>query len=151
MMRRRWDRRLPTSRLATGLLACGLAAGLVAGCTSVRNNLGTADSACYLTLPASTRAVGSHARLVGVHLVTLAALRRQTPELFDALAHQPASGQKVCLVAFAGSFTSASVSKPLGKPSGPLAVVITKIPSDEVLGTVIVRGPPLHFGHPHIG
>ena len=83
MTRRGQDDRPLTSRLVSGVLACGLAAGLVTGCTSVRSNLGTSDSPCYLTLPAAARAVGSHGRLVGVHLVTLAGLRRQTPELFD--------------------------------------------------------------------
>jgi len=139
------------TRLASGLLAGVLIAGGLAGCTSVRSDLGTSDSSCYVALPAATRAVGPHARLIGVHLVTLAALHRQTPALFDALPHQPASGQKVCLVAYEGSFTSRSVSKPLGWPSGPMAVVVSKIPSNQLLGTVIVRGAPLRFGHSHIG
>jgi len=140
-----------TRRASGVVVSCVLAAGALAGCTSVRSDLGTSDSSCYIALPVAARAVGPHGRLIGVHLVTLGALRRRAPEIFDALTGQPAADQRVCLVAFAGSFTSGSVSKPLGLPSGTTAVVVSKIPSNALIGTVIIHGASLRFGHPHIG
>ena len=142
------------TRLLTGLLSCVVAAGLVAGCTSVRSDLGTSDSSCYIALPAATRAVGSHGHLIGVHLYTVATLRRRVPMLFDALAkepNRPNPSQRICVVAFEGSFTRSTVSKPVGLPSGTVAVVVSKFPSNQLLGTAVVDRPPVHFGHTHIG
>jgi len=143
--------RPPMKRLVTGSVSCVVAAGLLLGCTSARSNLGTSDSSCYVALPTATRAVGSHGRLIGVHLSTVATLRRQAPRLFDGLWHSPAPGQRVCVVAFAGSFTTATVSQPLGRPSGSVAIAVLTFPSNQLLGTVIVLRPPVRFGHSHFG
>jgi hypothetical protein len=126
-----------------------LAVCLLAGCTSARSNLGTTDSSCYLALPAATKVVGPHSRFIGVHLFTLASLRKRAPGLFDALPSQPASSQRVCTIAFVGTFTKTSVSKPLGLASGSVAVVISKTPSNQLLGTVIFDHTPIRFGHSH--
>jgi hypothetical protein len=139
------------ARLASGLASCTLAAIISTGCVSARSNLGTSDSSCYLSLPSASKAVGSHSRLIGVHLFTLMGLRQQVPGLFKALPAGQNLRQRVCVIGFAGTFTNTSVSKPLGLPSGRLAVVVLKTPSNQLLGTVIFSRPPLHFGHPHIG
>ncbi len=136
-------------KLATGLGSFLLAVCLLAGCTSARTNLGTSDSSCYLALPAATKAVGPHSRFIGVHLFTLASLRKQAPHLFDALPPQTSSSQRVCALAFTGTFTKASVSKPLGLASGSIAVVVSKTPSNQLLGTVIFTHAPVRFGHSH--
>jgi hypothetical protein len=143
--------RRPLTRLTTGVLCCSVAASLLLGCTSARSDLGTSDSSCYIALPTATRAVGSHGRLIGVHLSTLAALRRQSPALFDVIPDQPATTQRICIVAFMGSFTSPTVAKPVGRASGSIAVVISEFPSNALLGTVITDRPPPHVGHSHIG
>jgi hypothetical protein len=135
----------------TGLGSCLLAASLLAGCTSVRSNLGTSDSSCYLALPSATKAVGPHNRFVGVHLYTLASLGKRAPELFHALPSEPASSQRICAIAFVGTFTKMSVSKPLGLASGSVAVVVLKAPSNQLLGTIIFNETPLRFGHSHTG
>jgi hypothetical protein len=135
----------------TGTASLAVAAGLLAGCTTARNDLGTSDSSCYIALPAATRAVGSHGRLIGVHLSTLATLHRQTPRLFDALPDEPSTAQRICTVAYTGSFTRAGVSQPAGLASGPVAVVVSAFPSNALLGTVITNRPPPHVGHPHFG
>jgi hypothetical protein len=144
-------RRGVAGRLALGLAGVALTATMVTGCTSARSNLGTSDSPCYLALPSATQAVGSHGRLVGVHLLTLTALRQQAPGLFEALSVAPGSRQRVCVIGFTGTFTKESVSKPLGLSSGQLAAVVVKSPSNQLLGTVILSHAPLRFGHPHIG
>lgn len=143
--------RRPVKRLLAGLVSGAVAAALLVGCTSARSNLGTSDSSCYVALPTATRAVDSHGRLIGVHLSTVATLRRQAPRIVGELSAAPAAGQRVCVVAFIGSFTTATVSKPLGRPSGPVAVVVTVFPSNELLGTAIVNRPPVPFGHSHFG
>lgn len=138
-----------TLKLASGLAACLLAAGLLAGCTSARSNLGTSDSACFLALPSAAKAAGPHSRFIGVHLYTLASLRKNAPQLYDALPSEPASSQRICAIAFMGTFTKTSVSHPLGLAEGPVAVVVLKTPSNQLLGTVLFNHAPVRFGHSH--
>jgi hypothetical protein len=128
-----------------------LLSSVVAGCTTARNNLGTSDSSCYLALPTATTAVRAHGHLLGVRQYTLSALRRQAPRLFGDLATTVPASQRVCVVAFGGQFTKATVSDPLGRSSGGLAVVVSTTPGNHLLGTVIFMRPPLHFGHSHFG
>ncbi|HEX3839224.1 MAG TPA: hypothetical protein VHU85_00385 [Acidimicrobiales bacterium] len=136
-------------RLATGLAAGLLATALLAGCTSARSNLGTTDSACFLALPSATKAVGAHSKFIGVHLYTLASLRKNAPHLYETLPSQPASNQRICAIAFMGTFTKTSVSHPLGLASGTVAVVVLKTPSNQLLGTVLFNHAPVRFGHSH--
>jgi hypothetical protein len=143
--------RATTVTLVSMLVGCALAACLLAGCTSARSDLGTSDSSCYLALPSASKAVGPHSRLLGVHLFTLDVLHREAPRLFKSLSPERPSQQRVCVLAFMGAFTTKSVSKPLGRPAGPVAVVVLKTPSNQLLGTVILRRLPLRFGHSHIG
>jgi len=133
------------ARLVLGMACCILVAGALAGCTSARTNLGTSDSACYLALPAANKAVG-HGRLVSVHLVTLKSLKRVAPALFKALDTNERTSQRVCAVAFSGTFTRESVHKPRGRPSGGLAVAILTNPSNILIGTVIFRHAQGQFG-----
>jgi len=139
------------SKLTVPLVAVTLAVCLLAGCTSARNSLGTSDSSCYLALPSATRAVGPHSKFIGVHQFTLSSLRQKVPVLFDALTAAKPTSQRVCIIEFGGSFTRASVQKPLGKSSGRLAVVISEAPSNHLLGTIIFHHPPLDFAHHHVG
>ncbi len=137
-----------------GLLSCAVAAGVMAGCSSVRTDLGTSDSSCYIALPTATRAVGSHGHLIGVQLYTVDTLRRKLPLLSEALskeADRPKPSQRICAVAFTGAFTRSTVSKALGRSSGSVAIVVSKFPSNQLLGTALVNRTPIHFGHTHIG
>jgi hypothetical protein len=138
-------------RLAGAAAGCLLFAGVLAGCSSARSSLGTSDSSCYLALPTATKAVGGHGRLLGVHLFTLTSLRHRAPRLFKDLALGHDGSERVCVVAFSGAFDQATVSHPSGRSSGQLAVVVATTPGNELLGTVIFKRAPLHFGHPHIG
>jgi hypothetical protein len=122
-----------------------------AGCTSVRSDLGTSDSSCFLALPAATKAVGAHGHLVGVHRYTLATLRKKAPGLYRQLSTADHPSQVVCVVAFEGPFTSASVSNPHGRSSGSVAVVVTTAQGNHLLATVIFKRLPIRFGHSHIG
>jgi hypothetical protein len=139
------------SLLVRALAGCALVAGLAAGCTSARSNLGTSDSSCYLALPAAAKAVGPHTRLLGVRLFTLADLRHQAPRLSRQLSSTDSSGQRVCVLAFSGQFTSTSVSQPRGRATGHVAVAVLTSPSNKLLGTVIFERIPLRFSHSHIG
>ncbi len=147
-------RQMP-STVRRGAVCCLLAASLLAGCTAARSSLGTSDSSCFLALPAATRAVGSHSKshskLIGVHLYTLDDLRHLAPGFFTIFPNEHPSTQRVCVMAYSGTFTSSSVSKPLGRPAGPVAVVVMETPANRLLGTVILRHVPLHFSHSHIG
>jgi hypothetical protein len=89
--------------------------------------------------------------MLGVQLLTLAALRRDAPRLFENLATTHAQSQRVCVVAFEGRFTKSSVAEPSGRSAGPVAVVVSTTPSNQLLGTVIFSRAPLRFGHSHIG
>ena len=145
---RRWR---ATSSLARMLAGCVLVASAAAGCTSARSNLGTSDSSCFLALPAATKAVGSHGRLVGVHLFTQDDLRRQDPKLFTQVTVNGSSMHTFCVLAFTGHFTSTSVSDPEGRAAGQVAIVVLTKPENKLLGTVILRRLPLRFSHSHIG
>jgi hypothetical protein len=140
-IRRRW---------ATGAAGCALIAGLLAGCTTARSNLGTSDSSCYLALPTATNAVNGHGHLFGVRRYTLSALRKQAPHLVQDLDTKKPGSQSVCVIAFTGKFTAGSVSDPRGRASGHLAVAVSTTPGNHLLGTVIFTRTPLHFGHSHL-
>jgi hypothetical protein len=124
---------------------------LATACTSARSNLGTSDSSCYVALPTASKAVGAHARLIGVHLFTRDELEKEAPKLQQQVASQLKAGEKVCVLAFSGHFTTASVSKGRGRSSGSVAVAVVANPTNRLLGTVILQRLPLRFAHSHIG
>lgn len=138
-------------RLAGRIAACALTVGLAAGCTSPRSNLGTTDSSCYLALPVAVKAVGSHGHLLGARLFTLAQLRKKAPRLVARIQPKGTPHQQVCVLAFSGQFTAGQLSKPHGRPSGPVAIVVLTSPSNSLLGTLILKRVPLRFSHSHIG
>jgi hypothetical protein len=117
----------------------------------VRNSLGTSDSSCYIALPTAARSVGPHSKLIGVHQFTVRSLSHKAPAVFRELVVGKSSSQRLCVIAFVGTFTRSSVEMPFGRMSGRLAVVVTDAPSNRLLGTVIFRNPPLQFEHNHIG
>jgi hypothetical protein len=131
--------------------SCVLIGGVLGGCSTIRTNLGTSDSACYLALPAASRAVHAEGKLAGVHLFTLAHLRSAAPKLSGRLTIPRPPPSKVCVIEFTGRFTAASVAKPLASPSGRLAVVVLTNPSNRLLGTVLLDHAPLNFQHAHLG
>ena len=142
---------LRAGRLATAVVVgCLLAALSLGGCTSARSNLGTSVSSCFSALPAASRAVGGHGRLVSVHLVTLRDLERVAPKAYAALDTDQGPRTRVCAVAFSGNFTSHTVHQPRGGPSGRLAVAVLDTPSNHLVGTVIVRRPLNQLGPRHI-
>jgi hypothetical protein len=135
-----------------GVVAAFMVAGvLAAGCTTARSDLATSDSTCYRAIPTATNAVRGHGHLLGVERSSLATLRRQAPVLLREVSSGQSSSQTVCVIAFEGRFTSASVAEPHGRSSGRLAVVVTTTPTDHLLGTLVFRQPPLSFGHAHFG
>jgi hypothetical protein len=124
-----------------------LAASLLAACSSARTDIGTTDESCYLALPTAAKAVGSHAHLHGVRKYSLSAMKSVAPKLYGRLAHDVPKGKSVCLAAYTGHFTQESVSKPLGRPAGTLAVAVVTIPGNELLGTLILPKIPVRFQH----
>jgi hypothetical protein len=133
------------------LAGCLLLAAVFAGCTSGRSSLGTSDDSCYLALPTATSAVHAHGRLIGVHLFDMKTLRQRAPVVFKDLRTTYDAAQRVCVVAFQGHFTKASVSHGRGRSTGQVAVVVSTTPANHVLGTALFDLTPLHFGHPHVG
>ena len=144
-------RRLVRRQCAAIVLGCALLTGLLSGCTTARSSLGTSDSSCYLALTTATKAVGADGHLLGVQSYSLSTLRKQAPHLLRALATKKPGSQSVCVIAFTGKFTAGSVSDSRGRASGRLAVVVTTTPGNHLLGTVIFKQAPLHFGHSHAG
>ena len=128
-----------------------LVGALAAGCTTARSDLATSDSACYRAIPAATKAVRGHGHLLGVQRSSLATLRRQSPVLLRDVASGEPLSQAVCVIAFQGRFTSASVTEPHGRSSGPFALVVITTPADHLLGTVVFRRDPLSFDRSHFG
>jgi hypothetical protein len=126
-------------------------AGLLAGCSAARSNLGTSESACYLAIPTASQALGGHGRLAGVHLFTGSSLRHQIPHLFGRLTVAHPGSQRLCVFEYTGSFTAASVSAPVGSPEGRFAVVVVTTPANHLLATVVLDHPPYRFEHTHIG
>jgi hypothetical protein len=86
-----------------------------------------------------------------VQRFTLSELRKKAPRLLHDLATTAPGSETVCLIAFTGKFTAASVSEPRGRSSGELAVVVSTTPGNHLLGTVIFTKAPLYFGHSHAG
>ena len=123
------------------LAVAGVAVAAVLGaCTSVRTNLGTESSNCYLTLPTAVGAVHGQGHLVGMRLINTSALVKPVP----ALGTPPGrAATQVCLVAFGGRFAAADVERPVGSPEGSVAVVETSYPAARVVATWL--GPP-HAG-----
>jgi hypothetical protein len=139
--------RLP--RLASLAAALVLAAGLLASCSTARTDFGTTDASCYLALPTAAKAVGGQGHLEGVRKYTLSSLRGVAPRLYKRLAGDVSKKQGVCIAGYSGHFTAAEVSKPLGHPSGTLAVAVVTTPANKLLGTLILTKLPVRFGHTH--
>ena len=110
-----------TARRKVGTAVCAIAILLLAGCTSVRSNLGTSDSPCYLALPAATRSVGATSRLVGVHLTTVRTIAKDSSFLAKTLGIGNGSAKRACVFEFAGRFSKSSVSRAGGHASGRFA------------------------------
>jgi len=139
---RRWRYWLGASALALGL-------GSAAGCSSVHESLGTSDSPCYVALPTATAAAGTAGHFDGVRLMKVSSVA--FPRLQSALQQAGIVSGRVCLVAFKGNFTSATVSHPSGRASGHLAVVVLRYPSGSLVATVLFSKLPTKFGHSHLG
>ena len=134
--------------LACGVLALG-ALGL-GGCAAARNELGTSSSGCYVDLALATHAVHHEGRLAGVRLVSVTSLRAHAPALFRAAEVRGKRLSQVCLVAFNGRFSASAVERPIGGTRGRLAVVELEYPHRRLLATLLVKRPPVPFGHYHL-
>lgn len=146
----------PLTARPAALAACAslVLAGMLAGCTSARNTLGTHDSLCFRVLPAARRAVGTHPSFSGVRYLPAGQLvgavhraRRQGVKVPEALAD--VARLPTCLVSYKGRFVLASVSKGWAPLPGPYlyAVVVIQQQTDTVVGTVLFHSVPLRFEH----
>jgi hypothetical protein len=144
-------RRPAQHRTRAGALTAGLvlAASLLASCSSARSDLGTTDESCYLALPTAAKAVGGQGHLEGVRKFSLSSLHGMAPRLYGRLADDEPKKQSVCLAAYTGHFQASEVTKPLGRPSGMLAVAVVTTPASKLLGTLILAKLPVRFEHTH--
>ncbi len=140
--RRRLSRWALVVALALSVLGLG-------GCSAGRANLGTSDAPCYIALPTAAKAVGSQGRLIGVRLQSVPTVTYR--RLDAALDRAGVRSGRVCLVAYGGTFSSGSVARPEGRPSGHLAVVVLRYPSGTLVATVLFHRLPARFGHSHLG
>ena len=118
-------------------------------CSTARSDFGTTDASCYLALPTAAEAVGGHGHLEGVRKYTLGSLRNVAPRLYKRLADDVSKKQGVCIAGYSGHFSASEVSKPLGHPSGTLAVAVVTTPGNKLLGTLILTKLPVRFQHTH--
>ena len=143
--------RLLRRACCAGLFAVASTVSL-AGCAATRNELGLSDGLCYVALPAANAAVHGQGSLLGLRLRRVSDLLpvRQLPRMSRiGRGMDISTGTRLCLVAFRGDFSSSDVTKPRGLPSGRVAVVVLTYPNNRLLATVILRHPPLPFGHSH--
>jgi hypothetical protein len=146
---RSWACTQPRIRLASLVAAFVLAATLLVSCSTARSDFGTTDASCYLALPTAAKAVGGHGHLEGVRKYTLSNLRSVAPRLYSRLAVDMSKKQGVCIAGYSGHFTATEVSKPLGHPSGTLAVAVVTTPANKLLGTLILTKLAVRFQHTH--
>ena len=139
---------VPFRTRAGALAGClVLAASLLASCSSARTDSGTAADSCYLALPTAAKAVGGHGHLEGVRKYSLNNLHSIAPKLYGRLADDVPKKQAICIAGYSGHFTSSEVSKPLGHPSGTLAVAVVTTPGNHLLGTLVLSKIPVRFQH----
>jgi hypothetical protein len=124
-----------------------MATSLLAACSSARTDQGTTDESCYLALPTAAQAVGGHGHLAGVRKFSLSGLHGVAPRLYGHLVDHVPKGQSLCLAAYNGHFSASEVTKPLGRPTGTLAVAVVTRPGNQVLGTLILTKLPVRFQH----
>jgi hypothetical protein len=134
-------------RFGAGVVVLVTAATLLTSCSAARTGQGTTGESCYLALPTAAKAVGGHGHLAGVRQFTLGSLRSMAPRLYGHLADDVPKGQSVCLAGYKGHFTASTVSKPLGRPAGTLAVAVVTTPGNKLLGTLILKKIPVRFQH----
>lgn len=136
------------SRVALLAALVGLA-GLLGGCTSPRDVLGTTASPCYGALAVARVAVHQEGRFSGVRRVA----GRTLLGLLEAV-HAPARDRRLvgprtdlCLVAYRGHFAAARLERPFrsARPVGPLAVVVVRQASTTVVGTLVLERAPLRL------
>ena len=139
-------RRLVT-RWRPGWPASCVAASLLAACSAARTASGTTDESCYLALPTAAKAVGGHGHLRRAQVHASSGLRSVAPRLYGRLADDVPKGQAVCLAGYTGHFNASDVPKPLGRPSGTLAVAVVTTPGNKLLGTLILTKIPVRFQH----
>jgi hypothetical protein len=142
----------PRVAVLAGILLSLLA---LCSCTSVRNTLGTHDSACFRVLPTAAAAVQEVGKYQGVRYVAagslLTGIRPATPPVTPVpQALKNALHTSVCLVLYKGTYDVDSVLagwSPSGDKTDPYAVVVIKQSDDTVLATVLLVKIPLRFSH----
>jgi hypothetical protein len=119
--------------------------GLVGGCTTARNGLGTHDSACFRVYPEALAAVHGHGRFAGERYLPPRALIIELHGVVVPDALQDASRVATCLVAFTGRFTVSDVAQGWAPfaTAGRMAIVIVRQRDLVLLATVVLnRIPP---------
>jgi hypothetical protein len=140
--------------LLAAVLAVVLAAGLTA-CGAGRDAFGSGAGPCFMALPAARSATKGHGRLAGVALTDRARLTpRANRELFNLLMLLPRrAARDVCVVAFRGRFTPVQVRQATGPPppggAARFAIAVVRVPKPVLLGTFLVRRPPIAVNRSH--
>jgi hypothetical protein len=134
-------------RLGLWGAALVLTASVLTGCSSARAGLGTTDESCYLALPTASQAVGGHGHLSGIRKYRVANMKSLAPRLYHYIAVQAPTTQVICLAGYTGTFSQSMVEKPIGHPTGKLAVVVVTFPGNKVLATLLLEKLPVRFQH----
>jgi hypothetical protein len=144
--------RIMRRKLVSMVLGGLVLAAVLSSCTGPRSSLGTGDSSCFLDIPTAATAVHTQGRFIGIHRYSLSALKKSAPHLVRDLDATHSTAAQMCVAAYEGHYTSAKVEKPIGRrKAGTVAVVAVDAANNHLLGTLIIKKAPLHFGHPHVG
>lgn len=147
-MRRRRTGGVAARRLGVGCLAASLLALGLGGCVSPRNGLGTNSSQCFRALAVARADVGKKATFAGVRYLTASQLKGDLKRSRShTLAGLPAANHPICLVAYRGSFSVASVKNPWppGRKTGKLALVAVQQSNEHVVLTILLTRAPLRL------
>lgn len=147
--RRHLQRHVLRRRWGAAMAALGLV-GVLAGCTSARNTLGTSSSPCYKAIPVAADAVHDRGTLVGIRLFS--ARQVSGYHHLDALLDARAQGVKAaCVAAYHGTYRHDQVKEPYGIPpasgTGPIALVMVSYPQNKLIGTIVLSRVPLPLRH----
>ena len=129
-----------------------LAAALLASCSSARIDTGTTPT--RVTWPCRRRPRRSAATATSRGCASTRSQPAQhRPEALRPAGPDVSKKQAICVAGYTGHFTSSEVSKPLGHPSGTLAVAVVTTPGNRLLGTLFSANPralPAHLPVPEV-
>ena len=129
--------------------------GLLAGCVSARDTLGTNSSPCFRALPVAKGAVEGRGTFTGVRLLSASTVAKHKHLYADLTQRSEGTLHDVCVVSYRGEFDQRQVKSVLGKSpaggTGHFAIVFVSRTTNKLLGTFVLVSEPVRFRHLAMG